>query len=292
VIRAYIRQAYRFLWPLLYGRSRFKLFLKTTLEDVDLRVQQLACTVDFFSSVLRPVRIRAPFGKSMLVIAPHQDDEAIGCGGAMALQAQSGNDAFTVVIFDGGSEHMAYGLERHELTQLRNEESRRAAVCLGVSEPRFLALSDPRTGAAEASRELLRIIEEANVDAVFTPFVLEASEHRQANYIVAEALKRVRREIRVFGYEVWGFVIPNVAVVIDDVMDRKIQALDCFETANRALNYTWSTQGVNMYRTRLLEAGSAKYAECFFELPRSEFVHIVERIQAAEGRSPRNSLES
>jgi LmbE family N-acetylglucosaminyl deacetylase len=41
----------------------------------------------------------------MLVVAPHQDDEVIGCGGALALQVRSGNPAAIVVLQDGADEH-------------------------------------------------------------------------------------------------------------------------------------------------------------------------------------------
>jgi len=93
---------------------------------------------------------------------------------------------------------------------------------------------------------------------VFTPFVLDTQpDHRRANYIVAEALRKVDWNIRVLGYEVWGFCVPNVIVAIDDVMELKLRALACFEFANRAVNYTWSTQGVNMYRSRFTEVGCA-----------------------------------
>src|SRR5947209_16993852 len=76
-IRDYIRATYRNLLPLLYARQRYKLFLKTTLENQNLRLLELASLIDYFSNFVRPVPIRAPFGNSLLVVAPHQDDETI-----------------------------------------------------------------------------------------------------------------------------------------------------------------------------------------------------------------------
>jgi LmbE family N-acetylglucosaminyl deacetylase len=285
MIREYLRRGYRTLLPLLYARSHFKLFLKVALGEMDLRLQQLASASDLFSSAVRPIPIRPPFGRSMLVVAPHQDDEIIGCGGALALQVRAGSSARIVLLQDGGDGHEELSMTRQELVSLRNDESRHAAAVLGLREPRFLNHANLASEASEAARELAAIISESRADAIFAPFPLDGHpDHRMANYILAEALKTVGWNVRVFGYEVWGLCIPNVIVVIDDVIDRKMEMLACFVFASQAVDYAGSARGLSMYRSRLLGAGMCKYAECFFELPRREYIELVERIQAVEKR--------
>jgi LmbE family N-acetylglucosaminyl deacetylase len=127
------------------------------------------------------------------------------------------------------------------------------------------------------------MISDLQVDCVFTPFLLDGhAEHRAANYILADALRDIGWNVRVFGYEVWGLTIPNVIVVIDDVIQQKLDMLSCFDFANKAVDYVNSTKGLNMYRSRLLGAGMCMYAECFFEIPRKEYVDLVERFRAQE----------
>jgi hypothetical protein len=120
------------------------------------------------------------------------------------------------------------------------------------------------------------------VDAVFIPFVLDGHpDHRSANFILAAALKKIAWNVRVLQYEVWGLCIPNVILVIDDVMDLKVEMLNQFHFANSALDYTNSTKGLNMFHSRMLGAGMCRYAERFFELPRTEYIELVERVQGA-----------
>jgi N-acetylglucosamine malate deacetylase 1 len=288
MIRNYLRSAYRTLLPLLYSRARFKLFLKVSLEDVDARTQELASLADYFSSSVRPIPIHPPFGDSMLVVAPHQDDEAIGCGGALALQVRAGRQALVTILQDGSDDHVDLGMARPDLAALRNEESRRAAAILGMAPPLFLGYPNLAAQAGQVTEELHRMIADRKVDAVFVPFVLDGHpDHRTANYILAGALRNIGWNVRVLGYEVWGLTIPNVIVVIDDVIQQKLDMLSCFGFANKAVDYVNTTKGLNMYRSRLLGAGMCQYAECFFEMPRREYVELVDRLQATENLPPR-----
>jgi N-acetylglucosamine malate deacetylase 1 len=282
-IRDYFRYAYRAALPLIYARSNFKLFLKTSLTAYDRRVRQLASMTDFFSTFVRAIPIRAPFGDSMLVIAPHQDDETIGCGGALALQVRAGRSAYVVLLHDGADGHDELGMTRPELVALRNEESRRAAAVIGMEPPVFLCHADLEASAPIAAEEIRAVISDRKVDTVFIPFMLDGHpDHRKANYILAAALKKVDRSVRVFGYEVWGLCIPNVILVIDDVIDQKLAMLRCFEFANKAIDYVQSTQGLNMYHSRMLGSGVCKYAERFFEIPAAEYIELVERVHGGE----------
>ena len=283
MIRDHLRRLYRTLIPLLYGRSRFRLFLNTVLGAVDLRMLALASQTDYFSAFVRAIPVRAPFGKSMLVLAPHQDDEAIGCGGALALQAASGRAAAVVILQDGAGGCEELGMSRQALMELRNEESRQAASLIHLDPPVFLNHADLARSVPAAAESVRQLLIERQVDAVFVPFVLDGHpDHRIANYILAKALADIPSPVRVFGYEVWGLCVPNVIVVIDDVMEQKLAMLSCFHFANKALDYVHATKGLNMYHSRMLGAGECKYAERFFEAPRQEYIELVKRVRAAE----------
>ena len=282
-IRDYLRHGFRAILPVLYARTNFKLFLKTSLADYDSRVRQLASVSDYFSGFVRAIPIQAPFGESMLVLAPHQDDETIGCGGALALQVRSGKKACVVMLTDGAEGCEELGMTRPEMASLRDEESRRAAAVIAMEPPVFLGYSDLTASHEVASEAVSQIIADRKVDAVFVPFMLDGhADHRKANYILAAALKNIDRPIRVFGYEVWGLCIPNVILVIDDVMEDKLAMLRCFEFANKAIDYVQCTQGLNMYHSRMLGSGVCRYAERFFEIPSSEYIGLVDQVRAGE----------
>lgn len=280
MLRHYLRQAADRATQIIYARRKFKLLMRTSFRDVDLRLQAVAAATNFFSTVVRPVVIEAPFGKSMLVVAPHQDDEVIGCGGAMALQRRCGRSPQVVVLQDGADEHQQVALTRDQLRELRNAESRAAASVIDAAEPAFLGHRDLRRESNSATASLREIIENNNVDAIFTPFALDGNvDHRSCNAILANALRKIKRDIRIFQYEVWANCLPNVVVIIDEVMQKKLEMLACFRFANSALDYTHATTGLNMFHSRMLPAGTARYVEAYFETPREDYVQLIDSVE-------------
>ena len=158
---------------------------------------------------------------------------------------------------------------------------------LHLDPPVFLNHERLDEEAPRIAEEILVILRDRNVDAVFVPFLLDGHpDHRAANYILATALRQVAGKVRVFGYEVWGLCIPNVLVIIDEVIEEKLRMISCFDTANKAIDYVSSTKGLNMFHSRMLGAGECAYAERFFELPREEYIALVERIRGTGGIGP------
>jgi N-acetylglucosamine malate deacetylase 1 len=285
LLRHYARRLVQAVVQFAFARRKFKLLLRTTLQDIDLRLHAVASVADFFSAAVRPIPIRAPFGDCMLVIAPHQDDEAIGCGGAMALQRRSGHAVKCVVLQDGADEHGQFAMTRTEVRELRNSESRAAARVIGVEEPIFFGSRNLRQDAGSLAETVREIVDAHRVDVVFVPFVLDGHpDHRACNAILANALRNVRRPIRVLQYEVWAHCIPNVVVIIDDVADLKARMLARFELANSAVDYAHATMGLNMERSRLLPAGTARFVEAYFESPVAQYLQLVEAVERAERR--------
>jgi len=76
--------------------------------------------------------------RRVLVIAAHPDDELLGCGGTVALQAKAGDEVTSVIVCEG--ESLRYGLQGVGQT----EHIRRAAAALGVCDVRPLGFADQR----------------------------------------------------------------------------------------------------------------------------------------------------
>jgi LmbE family N-acetylglucosaminyl deacetylase len=83
--------------------------------------------------------------RNVLVVAPHPDDESLGCGGLIAGLASSGCCFHTVFVTDGGASHpRSHEWPRHRLAVQREKEATEALAHLGIGDhPRtFLRLRD------------------------------------------------------------------------------------------------------------------------------------------------------
>jgi LmbE family N-acetylglucosaminyl deacetylase len=81
--------------------------------------------------------------KRIIVFAPHQDDETLGCGGVIRKLINLGNAVLVVFLTDGSTSHARY-LPSNELINLRRGEALNACEVLGVQDSfiQFLEFPD------------------------------------------------------------------------------------------------------------------------------------------------------
>ncbi|MGC1523539.1 MAG: PIG-L family deacetylase, partial [Steroidobacteraceae bacterium] len=129
----------------------------------------------------RPVVCRPKAGK-IAVLAPHMDDEVLGCGGTIARHVQAGAEVFVVFLTDGRHGSAAFvGLtepersrKQRELVETRKQEARCAGDVLGVKSITFLDAEDGRLSIDSMLPLRLRaILEVERPQLVYLPFFLE-----------------------------------------------------------------------------------------------------------------------
>lgn len=136
---------------------------------------------------------------TVLVVAPHADDESLGCGGLIALLCDVGQTVWIVLVSDGARSHP--GSLRYDAAarrDLREAELRDAASCLGVPAARVLTmrLSDgalPGPGHADfesAADSLRAIAETTGCETLLAPWRRDPHcDHRATSALARRALE-------------------------------------------------------------------------------------------------------
>ncbi len=150
-----------------------------------------------------------------LVLAPHPDDESLGCGGLIAEACRAGRPPLVVVATDGAGSHPnSPTWPAPRLRDRREAETRDAVACLGLPPGRlaFLRLADtqaPREGPAfeRAVDRLAALATTHGCDTILAPWRHDPHCDHEAAWRMAEALA-ARGGQRLLAYPVWGWLIP------------------------------------------------------------------------------------
>jgi LmbE family N-acetylglucosaminyl deacetylase len=204
---------------------------------------------------------------NVLVIAPHPDDECIGCGGSVALHVQRQDKVAAVFLTSG--ELGLKKLARDAARQMREIEARAACKILGIGRADFLRLPDWNVGddVDAAAKALRPAIETAQPELIYLPHPTEwHPDHRATLPILKVACTGLLSPApRLRGYEIWTPLAEYQHVQdISRVMPTKLAALREHRSQIADWDYVRAITGLNTYRGVL--AGRCEYAEVFQEL--------------------------
>jgi N-acetylglucosamine malate deacetylase 1 len=203
---------------------------KSPREAAKLFLRQIA--VHACGSLLRsgsqPFELRE---ETAVVVAPHQDDESLGCGGIIARKRNEGVPVHVIFITDGSASHPGHPrITAPQLAVLRRNEAMQALACLGVERTavHFLEEPDgtlnvitPERRAALVAR-LAGLIASLCPGEIFLPCQPDGSSEHDATFdFVVEATLRTGLRPDVWEYPVWSWWNPGL------LLRRWLKAKDC-----------------------------------------------------------------
>jgi LmbE family N-acetylglucosaminyl deacetylase len=217
-----------------------------------------------------------------LVVAPHFDDDVLGCGGLIAQLAARGAEVGVLFLTDGSG-----GIEdienRSEYARRRHQEAARALEILGVSDIEFLDLPDGSldTRVDDAAEAIRRSLATRSPDLLLAISPLEISaDHRAAFAATHAALSTLRggtdldsavADLQILLYEANHPAFPDVLVDVTHEVDLVRRAIDAHASQIERHNYREMTLGLRSLRTASLPP-DVKAAEGYRRLTVQDFV--------------------
>lgn len=176
----------------------------------------------------------------VLVIAPHPDDEVLGCGGTIARLTDNGNEVHVAVVTRGNQPRFA----AEAVAQVRGE-ALAAHALLGVTATHWLDLPAAELDTlpqVDLNQPLDDLIRRIAPDTVFVPFAGDIHRDHQLVFHASLVAMRPRAPdypARILAYETvsetnWSApcatssFVPNVSVDIADTLERKLAAFRCY----------------------------------------------------------------
>jgi LmbE family N-acetylglucosaminyl deacetylase len=220
---------------------------------------------------------------TILVVAAHPDDEVLGCGGTIAGLAAGGHEVHIAVLGEGiSSRDEAPAPQLQQLTA----DAGAAATTLGARSVSFGGLPDNRfdqVALLDVTKQVEAWVEAIRPEAIYTHHPGDLNvDHGVTFRAVMTATRPGASTVAVadvYAFEVlssteWAFqriepvFRPNVFVDISRTIERKIAAMQCYETERRATPHPRSPETIRAAAVRWGSVAGMPVAEAF-ELIRS-----------------------
>jgi LmbE family N-acetylglucosaminyl deacetylase len=210
----------------------------------------------------------------ILVLAPHPDDEAIGCGGTLLHHARQCDEVHVVFLTSG--EKGGHGRSEAETIRVREAEAHAAGKILGVSKIEFWHLPDGAVRPTLAAIERLqKKLKQFKPDKIYVTHDREMHpDHRGAVRLLESSLQAVRRTRHaktwtptVLGYEVWT-PIQKLSEIVDisPFLEKKLRAVKTYRSQCAVVGFVEAVRGLNRYRGEMHSWPGGDYAEVFTRL--------------------------
>lgn len=197
----------------------------------------------------------------ILVLAPHPDDESLGCGGTIAKHIADGDEVRVVYLCDCGPD--------------RANEALKACGVLGNGTIGVWFLDQP-DGAAKAVGDVIyrfeKMVETVDPDIIYAPHSNENHVDHRAAWSLATSIQRHRKVERsstssLRMYEIWT-PLTDVSVVVDitPYLRVKADALECHQTqfhGDFTNHMDHGIFGLNLYRGAVDGKSQFEYGEAF-----------------------------
>lgn len=150
-------------------------------------------------------------GRGIVVIAPHPDDESLGCGGMIAAARAQGCDVRVVIVSDGAASHP--GSRSHppeKLRALRRGEALGAASILGLGAGALTFLDLPDTAvpadgllAEGAAGAIAAVGRDCDAGAMLVTSDLDPHCDHAAAAQIARRAVRMLPDCSLYAYPIW-----------------------------------------------------------------------------------------
>ncbi|MEM0449172.1 MAG: PIG-L deacetylase family protein [Methanomassiliicoccales archaeon] len=248
------------------------MFMDWSKVSLELRLIALRISRRFWlrgslsGSAWNPKSMESIEGRRIMVISPHPDDDAIGCGG-LIIKAISQGKNVKIVYLSLPKIH-ASSLKERELEAIKSME------VMGVTDF-YLPKKEFPKSKKEVSRIIAKCIDEYGPDLVLVPSPWENHDQHLLSFEAYLDLLKEDLEVDTCMYEVWGMLIPNLVVNITEEWKRKAEAISAHASQLSKVDYVAMADALNSYRA--ISSGLRGRAEAFLQLNKKDVISFFSK---------------
>jgi LmbE family N-acetylglucosaminyl deacetylase len=219
-------------------------------------------------------RWASPGGQRILIVAPHPDDEAVGCAGTILRHVQAADRVCLAVATDGRQSTAIPDPE--EMSGQRKREAFQAAELLHIDRLEWIGLEEGAWNVVTLKERLKALMVAVAPDIIYAPSRIDFHpEHLRVAHALALALSEVEVSSLPARMRVYPIQVPLDPYLVNLVTDVSAVRLQC-EAVLRA--YVSQAPSIHCARRRrrysaLLHRIRGQ-AEELWELPAARYVAL------------------
>lgn len=205
----------------------------------------------------------------ILVIAPHPDDETIGCGGLLAIY---GKQCDILLLTDGRKGYLSGAdVDEENLVKTRETELYNAAKIANVNKIIMLHIPD---GTLMDHRENVMLFDITSYDLIFVP---NRFERHKDHCIVSDMVWKMKRQQHakalIYEYEVWSPISNPMCILdISNVISMKESMVLEYQSQIKYVDYKNMTLSLNRYRGACFKT---EYAEVYSMMSHKSVLRVL-----------------
>ncbi len=218
---------------------------------------------------------------NVLIVAAHPDDEVLGCGGTIARLSEAGHAVYIAILGEGITSRYADRAEaRQEELYALHTNCRRAAELLGAADLFIHDLPDNRFDTVpllEIVKCIETLVDRLQPEVVYTQHGGDLNIDHAATFRATLTATRTLAGCpvqRLYAYEVPSSTEvafaqfapafqPNVFVDIEATLERKIQAMEVYESERRVYPHPRSSEALRAIARKWGSTAGFAAAEAF-----------------------------
>lgn len=207
--------------------------------------------------------------KRILCVAPHPDDESLGCGGTLAAASEAGGEICVTLLTAGEVESEPDWHASGELASERLDEFEDALTVLGADRFEILDGADRAVSAQipALTQGLSFVLDRFKPDIVLTPHGNDAhADHRAAAKIAYASVARTEPRPHLFAFEIWSPLEASHVVDITAFETTKRRALDCYKNRFVRNDLDNAILALNRYRAQCVLLPPGSVAEAYRQI--------------------------
>jgi LmbE family N-acetylglucosaminyl deacetylase len=159
---------------------------------------------------------------TVMVLAPHADDETLGCGGLITALTARGRPPVVVIVTDGSGSHpSSQSYPSARLGDLREHEALQAVTVLGLPAERlhFLRLRDTATPQSGPEFDatvsaIVGLMRDNECRTICATWLYDPHCDHEAAQVIARAAAKLTGAA-LLSYPVWGWLLEDEALLPD-----------------------------------------------------------------------------